>query len=213
MQSGDDPGAGLLSTILHEASHNLGPSHDFRVNGLTADEAFGGGLASMLEELKAQSGALFFVEFLRSRGVIDDATARHTYVDAIAWAMGHVSRGMWTPTGNRKAYSQLAAIQLGFLIDQGALRWDPEALAADGVHRGALSIDLSRMPAASTALMEAVMRIKATADRDAAVALADRYVGAAPDADLSATVVPHATIVERWSGGFPQTTFVFEILE
>jgi hypothetical protein len=209
----DDPGAGLLSTILHEASHNLGPSHDFRVNGLTADEAFGGGLASMLEELKAQSGALFFVEFLRSRGVIDDATARHTYVDAIAWAMGHVSRGMWTPTGNRKAYSQLAAIQLGFLIDQGALRWDPEAMAADGVHRGALSIDLSRMPAASTALMEAVMRIKATADRDAAVALADRYVGAAPDADLSATVVPHATIVERWSGGFPQTTFVFEILE
>jgi hypothetical protein len=207
------PGAGLLSTILHEASHNLGPSHDFRLNGLTADEAFGGGLASMLEELKAQSGALFFVEFLRSaRG--------HRRRDRAAHLRGRdrVGHGPRLPRhvdapGNRKAYSQLAAIQLGFLIDQGALRWDPEAMAADGVHRGALSIDLSRMPAASTALMEAVMRIKATADRDAAVALADRYVGAAPDADLSATVVPHATIVERWSGGFPQTTFVFEILE
>ncbi len=206
-----DPAAGLLSTILHEASHNLGPSHDYRVNGLTGDEAFGGGLASMLEELKAQSGGLFFVEFLRARGVIDDAAARHAYVDAITWTMGHISRGMWTPTGNRKAYSQLAAIQVGFLIDAGALRWDPEATTADGAHRGALSIDLSAMPAACHALMERVMAIKATGDRAAAEALADRYVGASPDADLSAVVVPHATIVERWSGGFPQTTFVYEI--
>lgn len=208
----DDPGAGLLSTILHEASHNLGPSHDYRANGLTADEAFGGGLASMLEELKAQSGALFFVEFLRSRGVIDDATARHTYVDSITWALGHISRGMWTPSGNRKAYSQLAAVQLGFLLEAGALRWDPEGTSADGT-RGALSIDLARMPEACRALMERVMRIKATADRAAAEALANRYVGVDMNADLSATVVPHAAIVERWSGNFPQTTFVFEIRE
>jgi hypothetical protein len=209
----DDPGAGLLSTILHEASHNLGPSHDYRVGGLTADEAFGGGLASMLEELKAQSGALFFVELLRERGLIDDDTARHTYVDSIAWAMGHISRGMWTSSGNRKAYSQLAAIQIGFLLEHGALRWDPEAMAADGTHRGAFSIDLVRMPAACHELMTAVMRIKATADRAAAEALANRYAGESPSADLSAVVVPHAIIAERWAGGFPQTAFVYEILE
>lgn len=198
----DDPGAGLLSTILHEASHNLGPSHDFRVNGMTADEAFGGGLSSMLEELKAQSGGLFFVEFLRSRGVISDEDARHTYVDSVAWALGHVSRGMWSPSGGRKAYSQLAAIQIGVLLDQGAITWSPEAAAADGTHTGAFSIDFARLPAAVRELMTMVMRIKATGDRAAAEALATRYV----DGDR----VPHATIVERYQG-FPQASFVYSV--
>jgi hypothetical protein len=209
---GDDPGAGLLSTILHEATHNLGPSHDYRVNGLTGDEAFGGGLAAMLEELKAQSGALYFVELLRSRGVIDDAAARRTYVDSLVWAMGHISRGMWTPGGNRKAYSQLAAIQVGVLMELGALRWDPNAPSADG-HAGAFSIALDAMPAAATELMGRVMRIKATGDRAAAEALASRFVGADPNADLGATPIPHAIVAERWAGSFPQTSFVYAISE
>ena len=193
---------GLLSTILHEATHNLGPSHDYRANGQTDAEAFGGGLASMLEELKAQSGALFFVEWLRARGVLDDAQARQAYVDSLVWSLGHVSRGMYTPSGQRKAYSQLSAIQLGFLLDEGAVRFDPDALAADGTHRGAFSIDVARFPAAAERLMAQVMRIKATGDRAAAEALATRYV----DGDR----VPHALVVERYRG-FPQVSFVYSL--
>lgn len=197
-----DDQAGLLSTILHEATHNLGPSHDYRVNGQTDEEAFGGGLASMLEELKAQSGALFFVEWLRARGVIDDAQAQRVYTDSIVWAFGHISRGMYTPSGQRKAYSQLAAVQVGFLLDEGALAWDPDATAADGESRGAFTIDHARMPAAATALMTLVMRIKATGDRAAAEELANRYV----DGDR----VPQATIVERYRR-FPQAAFVYSV--
>jgi hypothetical protein len=197
-----DPEVGLLSTILHEATHNLGPSHEYRVEGRTDSEAFGGGLASMLEELKAQSGALFYVEWLRERGVLTDHQAKQTYVDSIVWAFGHVSRGMYTPSGQRKAYSQLAAVQLGFLMDDGALRWDPEAIAADGASRGAYTIDFARLPAACRALMERVMRIKATGDRAAAEALAARYV----DGDI----VPQSTIVERYRR-FPQATFVYAL--
>ncbi len=198
----DEPTAGLLSTILHEAGHNLGPSHDYRVNGQTDDEAFGGSLASMLEELKAQSSALFFVALLRERGILSDEEARRVYADSVAWAFGHVSRGMYTPSGQRKAYSQLAAIQLGVLLDEGGLRWDPAAPAADGVHAGAFSIDFERFPAAARALMAEVMRIKATGDRAAAEALAARYV----DGDR----VPHQTIVDRYRG-FPQASFVYAI--
>jgi hypothetical protein len=193
---------GLLSTILHEATHNLGPSHDYRANGQTDAEAFGGGLASMLEELKAQSGALFFVEWLRARGVLTDAQAREVYVDSIVWAFGHVSRGMYTPSGQRKAYSQLAAIQLGVLLDEGALRFDADATAADGTHHGAFTLDFERFPAAAERLMTQVMRIKATGDRSAAEALATRYV----DGDR----VPHALLVERYRG-FPQVTFVYNL--
>lgn len=200
----DDATPGLLSTILHEATHNLGPASEYRVAGRTAEEAFGGGLASMLEELKAQSGALFYVAWLRERGVLDEALAQQIYVDAVTWSFGHVSRGMYTPSGQRKAYSQLSAIQLGFLLDQGALTWDPNAPAADGAHRGAFSLDFARMPAACAALMTRVVRIKATNDRPAAEELARRYV----DGDR----VPQAVITER-ARAFPQTTFVFAVTE
>ena len=207
----EDQTAGLLSTILHEASHNLGPSHEYRVNGQTDDEAFGGSLASMLEELKAQSGALFFIDMLRERGVLTEAQAREVYLDSIVWTFGHISRGMYTPSGQRKAYSQLAAVQIGFLLDQGAITWDENAvdaagthavMAADGAHQGAFTIHFELLPAACRALMTEVMRIKATGDRAAAEALAARYV----DGER----VPHAAIVERYRG-FPQASFVYSV--
>ena len=197
----DSATPGLLSTILHEATHNLGPSHEYRVEGRTADEAFGGGMASMLEELKAQSGALFYLDWLRERGVLTTEQVEEAYVDSVVWALGHVSRGMYTPSGQRKAYSQLAAIQLGALMEEGAVRWDPSARSADG-HEGAYTIDFARFPAAARSLMARVMHIKATNDRPAAEALAARYV----DGDL----VPMTTITERWRA-FPQATFVYSV--
>lgn len=201
----DDATAGLLSTILHEATHNLGPSHEYRTAaGQTDAEAFGGGLASTLEELKAQSGALFFIDWLRQRGVLSDEQAREVYVDSIVWAFGHISRGMYTPTGQRKPYSQLAAIQIGTLMDEGALAWDPSATAADGHSQGAFTIDFARLPEACTHLMQRVMHIKATGDRAAAEALATQYV--------DGTRVPHATIVERYRS-FPQVSFVYSVRE
>ncbi|MBX3271943.1 MAG: hypothetical protein KF729_16865 [Sandaracinaceae bacterium] len=198
----DDAQPGLLSTILHEATHNLGPSHEYRVNGQTDDEAFGGGLASMLEELKAQSGALFYTAMLREEGIIDEARERQTYLDSIVWTMGHISRGMYTPTGQRKAYSQLAAVQVGFLMDAGVLRWNAEARAANGEDAGAFDIDYARFEAAARELMTLVMRIKATGDRAEAERIAARFV----DGD----VVPQATIRERWNRA-PRATFVYSV--
>ena len=54
----------LMSTVLHEAAHNLGPAHQYKANGKIDREAFGGPLASTLEELKAQTAALFFTDWL-----------------------------------------------------------------------------------------------------------------------------------------------------
>lgn len=198
----DDPTPGLVSTILHEATHNLGPASEYRADGRTADEAFGGSMSSMLEELKAQSGALYFTGWLRARGLIDEADARRIYVDSIVWSFGHVAAGMYTPSGQRKAYSQLAAVQLGFLLDDGALTWDESALAADGAHRGALSIDFARMSSACERLMTRVLHIKARNDRAAAEELARRYV----DGER----VPQRVITERYRA-FPQVSFVYSV--
>ena len=74
------PEPGLLGTILHEATHNLGPAHEYKVGGKTDREVFGGPLASMLEELKAQTGALFLVDFLRGKKLVtaDESRRRVT---------------------------------------------------------------------------------------------------------------------------------------
>src|SRR6185369_9041282 len=50
-----DPRPATMSTVLHEAAHNLGPSHDYMVGGRKDSVVFGGPLASTLEELKAQT--------------------------------------------------------------------------------------------------------------------------------------------------------------
>lgn len=193
---------GLLSTILHEATHNLGPAHEYTVGGKKAGAVFGGPLASMMEELKAQTGALFLLEFLRSKGIISDELAAQSYTDAIVWALGHISQGMYTGTGERKTYSNVAAIQIGFLLDRGALTWDPQARAGNGQDVGALIIHRDKLVPAVKAMMETVGGIKARGDRAAAEALSKRYV----DGD----VVPHAVIQERFLR-FPKASFVYSL--
>jgi hypothetical protein len=194
---------GLLSTILHEATHNLGPSHEYRVNGKLDDDAFGGPIASMMEELKAQSGALFLLEFLRDKKLISDEMAQQAFVDSIVWAFGHVSQGMYTADKSRKAYGNLAAIHIGYLIDKGALTWDPNATAANGTDKGAFTIHADKLVPVANELMKEVGGIKARGDKAAAEKLVARYV----DAE---TVVPHKLISERFLR-HPKPSFVYSV--
>lgn len=193
---------GLLSTILHEATHNLGPAHEYKVGGKVDDAVFGGPLASVMEELKAQTGALFLLELLRTKGLITDELAMQSYADAIVWALGHVSQGMYTGTGSRKTYGNVAAIQIGYLLDAGALRWDPAAMAANGKDRGALAIDFKRLVPAVGRMMKDVGSIKAQGARARAEALVRLYV--------DGKVVPHALIQERFQR-FPKASFVYAL--
>ncbi|MEO6573680.1 MAG: hypothetical protein ABIP89_07575, partial [Polyangiaceae bacterium] len=126
--------------------------------------------------------------------------AKQTYVDSIAWGFGHISRGMYTEAGERKAYSQLAAIQMGFLMDEGALTFDPNAVAANGTDKGAFSVNFDKIVPAVDKLMKRVGTIKAKTDKADAEALAKKYV----DGDL----VPQKVITERVLR-FPKPSFVY----
>jgi hypothetical protein len=196
------PNPGLMSTILHEATHNLGPAQEYRVDGKSSEEIFGGQMASMLEELKAQTGALFLLSLLRERGVLDESAVNEAYLDSIVWAFGHISRGMYTPSGQRKAYSQLAAIQVGELLTTGAMTWNPSRGAANGTDVGSFSIDYAALPAASQALMQKVVQILATGDTEGAEALAAQHV----DGDT----VPMSEIAERYQR-LPRASFVYAV--
>ncbi|HEY5925370.1 MAG TPA: hypothetical protein VIV11_26985 [Kofleriaceae bacterium] len=182
---------GLLSTILHEAAHNLGPSHEYKVNGKDDDVVFTGPIASMMEELKAQSGALFLLELLRSKQIISDEMAQQAFVDSIVWAFGHTSQGMYTGDKGRKAYGNLAAIHIGYLIDNGAMTWDPNAMAANGTDKGAFTIHADKLVGVANKLMKDVGGIKARGDKAGAEKLIARYVD-------SEAVVPHKIISERF---------------
>jgi hypothetical protein len=195
---GQDPS--LLATILHEAMHNFGPSHEYKVQGKTDDQHFGGPLASTMEELKAQTGALWFVALLKKQGIIDATLAEQTYVDSILWALNHIARGMYTDDGKPKTYSHVSAIQVGFLLEEGALTFDPAAPAANGKDKGAFTLHFDKFPAAFDKMMKVAGGIKAKGDRKQAEELVKKFV----DGDT----VPMAVIAER-SLRHPKAAFVY----
>ncbi|MBK9260834.1 MAG: hypothetical protein IPM54_13570 [Polyangiaceae bacterium] len=201
----DDQRPQLMSTVLHEAAHNLGPSHQYAVEGKIDSEVFGGPLASMLEEFKAQSAALFYTDWLADRNVITMETAQQAHVRDIAWAFGHISQGMYDREKHPKPYSQLAAIQVGFLVDEGVLKWNATEKAGNGTDTGCFAINLDAFPAASKKLLTTVARIKASGDKPAAEALVALYVDAgSPYAGMK------NTITERWLRE-PKASFVYSV--
>jgi hypothetical protein len=197
------PDAGLLTTILHEVTHNLGPAHEYKVKGRADGLVFGGPLSSMLEEFKAQSGGMYLVEMLRKKGLITDEQAQQTYTDAVVWAFGHISQGMYDASHKAKPYGNLAAIQMGFLIDHGALQWDPKAKAANGTDTGAFVIHREKIVPAVEELMKQIAGIKSRGDVAAAKALIAKYV----DSDK---VLPHKIIAERFLR-YPKASFVYAV--
>lgn len=172
----DDPGLSTMSTVLHEAAHNLGPAHEYKVQGKTDSEVFGGPLASTLEELKAQTAALYFAGWLADKGVIDRKTAQTSNAGDVVWAFGHIAQGVYTADGKPKPYSQLASIQIGALLEAGAMRWRAEEVAANGKDKGCFEIEADKLPGAIGELAKVVLAIKGRGDKAGAVALRERLV-------------------------------------
>jgi hypothetical protein len=182
-----DPEPLLFSTVLHEATHNLGPSHQYKVNGKIDREVFQGGLASMLEELKAQSGALYFIDWLSEKNQYDKTEAQKSHVRDILWGFGHISRGMYDSDGHPEAYSQLAAIQLGVLMKEGAVKWE-DKVAANGSDKGCFQMDFAKMPAGVKTMMTIAAQIKGKGDKAGAEELKKQYVDVAADDKLRKTI-------------------------
>jgi hypothetical protein len=200
-----DPKVSRFSVVLHEAAHNLGPSHDYAVNGKVSEVAFGGGLAAMLEELKAQTAALYFPARLVEKKLLSAEEAELAYINDVAWAFGHTAQGMYEAAGQPRHYSQLASIQLGVLTEAGALHWKPEEMAANARDRGCFELDFTRFQPAVRGLMQQVLEIKAQGDRARAEKLKAVWV----DADGAWKKV-RSLISERWLRA-PKASYVYGI--
>ena len=200
-----DPALSLMTTVLHEAAHNLGPAHDYKVGGKADDALFGGTLASTLEELKAQTSALYFTEWLAAKGVITPELARASHLRDLAWAFGHIAQGMYTADGTPKNYSQLAAIQVGSLVAAGVVQWKADAKAANGNDPGCFEVDLAAWKPAVDKLAERVLKVKGKGDKKDALAMKASFVDSKDSwADL------RGVIAERWLRA-PRATMVYSV--
>lgn len=200
------PREGLVSTVLHEAAHNLGPSHEYAVRGRQDDAIFGGPLASTLEELKAQQSGLFLANWLTGKGIFTDDEVRKIQVRNVAWAFGHISRGMYTADGTPRNYSQLAAMQIGSFLKAGAVTWHADQPAANGTDQGCIEINFDALPGAIESFATTVLQIKASGDRKRADQLVAEFVDSKDD-DFAKL---RSTIAERWLRA-PRASFVYSI--
>jgi hypothetical protein len=195
----------LVGALLHEAAHNLGPSHEYKVKGKDDDVLFGGTLASTLEELKAQTSSMYLTDWLATKGIFTADDVRKIQLRNIAWAFGHISRGMYTADGTPRNYSQLSAMQVGAFLKAGALAWKPDEVAANDTDKGCMEIDFDALPAAVQALETTVLEIKASGDKARAEKLKAEFVDAKDEFDAVKAVV-----AERWLRA-PKASFVYSI--
>lgn len=195
----------LMGTVLHEAAHNLGPAHQYKTNGKDDRATFGGSLAATLEELKAQTASLYFTTWLADKKEITADEADKAHVRDIVWSFGHISRGMYDEDKKPKNYSQLAAIQLGWLMQNGAVSWKAEETAANGKDKGCFSLALDKFPPAVKTLMTEVAQIKGKGDKARAEKLIKEYVDVTGDKKKI-----HDVITERVLRS-PKPSFVYAI--
>jgi hypothetical protein len=200
-----DPEPLLMSTVLHEAAHNLGPAHQYKTNGKIDREVFGGPLASTLEELKAQTAALYYTSWLVDKKQVTAEDAEKAHIRDIVWAFGHISQGMYDGDKHPKSYSQLAAIQLGWLMKNGAITWKADEIAANDKDKGCFSIATDKLPAAVKSLMTEVAQIKGKGDKARAEKLIKDYVDVTGDKKKV-----HEVIAERVLRS-PKPSFVYAI--
>lgn len=200
-----EPRAALISVVLHEAAHNLGPAHDYAVKGKKDDEIFGGPLAATMEELKAQSSALYFTWWLVDQKLLTEDEAKQTTLRDIAWAFGHISRGMYDASMHPRNYSQLASIQLGSMKQAGVLTWKAEEKAANGTDVGCFEVDLAKWRPAVNELTRRVLKAKGTGDKKDAEAMKAAYVDDTGDWGNLRSVIS-----QRWLRA-PKATFVYSV--
>jgi len=196
----------LISSLLHEAAHNLGPAHEYKANGKVDTVAFSGTLASTLEELKAQTSSMYLTNWLSTKGIFSNEEVNQIQLRNVAWGFGHISRGMYAADGTPRNYSQLAAIQLGSLLQGGAVSWLPDQKAANGEDQGCIEIHFEKVAGAVQALETKVLQIKAKGDKAQAEQLKAMFVD---DKDDDFAKLKN-TIAERWLRA-PKATFVYSL--
>jgi len=143
--------------LMHELMHGLGP-HNITVGGrATTVRQELKELYSTIEEAKADISGLWALQHLVDRGKLPPSLADTMYTTFLASTFRSIRFGV------TEAHGRGVAVQLNFLIDQGAF-----VIAADGT----FSVNVPKMRKAVEGLTRQIMTLQANGDYKAAAALA-----------------------------------------
>lgn len=144
--------------LMHELMHGLGP-HGITVNGRTTTvrqelkDTY-----SAIEEAKADISGLFALQYLVDRGRLPKALEETMYTTFLASAFRSIRFGI------SEAHGRGQAIQLNYLLDQGAFRIESD---------GTFSVDPQRIREGVIGLTREIMTLQAEGRYDRARALID----------------------------------------
>jgi hypothetical protein len=132
--------------LMHELMHGLGP-HDITVGGRTTTvrqelkETY-----SAIEEAKADISGLFALQYLVDKGQLDKALEQTMYTTFLASAFRSLRFGI------NEAHGRGQAIQLNYLLDQGAFKVNGD---------GTFSVDTGKIREGVIALTREIMTLQA----------------------------------------------------
>jgi hypothetical protein len=136
--------------LMHELMHGLGP-HQIVVDGRpTTVRAALGEHSSAWEEAKADASGLWALQYLIDRGDVDRSLESSIYATFLASTFRSIRFGL------NSAHGKGIALQVGFLLDHGAIRLTPD---------GTFAVVPGRIKAAVADLTRMIMTAQARGDR------------------------------------------------
>jgi hypothetical protein len=152
--------------LMHELMHGLGPSQIVVAGRKTTPRLELKELAGAMEEAKADISGLWALQRLIDQGKLPRAMQRTLYDTYLAGTFRTLRFGL------NEAHGRGMALQLNWLLDQGAVK-----VAADGT----FAVVEPKMRAAVAGLTREIMTIQARGDHAAARQLLDRLAVVRPE--------------------------------
>jgi len=168
----------LLTTIMHEISHGLGPAFARTSLGKVDVREAIGPIYGGLEEAKADVVGMFGLNWLVNHGVLPKEKLEEYYASYVAGNF----RTMRFGTG--EAHGQAEMMEFNYLSEHGAITHEAS---------GKYKVQFEKMPDAIAALAKELLLIEATGDRGRAEAWFKKYDVMSPEltaALKSAAAVP-----------------------
>jgi hypothetical protein len=161
----------LLSTIMHEICHGLGPTFAHNASGekISIREAIGP-IYSGLEEAKADVVGMFALKWLVDHGVLPKERLPEFYSSYVAGNLRTIRFGA------AEAHGQAEMMEFNYYLEHGAIRRLPS---------GKYSVDYQKMPAQIANLSKELLEMEASGDRARAEAWFKKYDVVPPELQQS----------------------------
>jgi len=161
----------LLSTVMHEICHGLGPAfaHNSAGDKISIREAIGP-IYSGLEESKADVVGMFSLKWLVDRGVLPKEKLREYYASYVAGNFRTLRFGA------SEAHGQAEMMEFNYYVEHGAITRDQS---------GKYTIDFEKMPAQIETLAKELLEMEATGDRARTEAWFNKYDVIPPELQAS----------------------------